>query len=113
MQTCWDGSVIPATDACPADTRVTCWDGSVALSEAACPAQPTPEPTPDNSITIGSVSDVNSAVKWCNANGISTTQDNNIGVGSFVFYYNGNERKEPGETVPDRNLLRLVYNNGE
>ncbi|MBR2829499.1 MAG: hypothetical protein IKE68_03015, partial [Solobacterium sp.] len=73
----------------------------------------TPEPTPDNSITIGRVGDVDSAVKWCNANGISTTQDYNIGVGSFVFYYNGNERKEPGETVADKTLLRLVYNNGE
>ena len=73
----------------------------------------TPEPQADSSITIGSVGDVNSAVEWCNANGISTTQDYNIGVGSFVFYYNGNERKEPGETVADRSLLRLVYNNGE
>ena len=73
----------------------------------------TPEPQQDNSITIGSVGDVNSAVEWCNANGISTTQDYNIGVGSFVFYYKGNERKEPGETVADRSLLRLVYNNGE
>ena len=47
-QTCWDGSVIPVSQACPADTRVTCWDGSVALSESACPAQPTPEPQPEN-----------------------------------------------------------------
>ena len=81
--------------------------------ETSAEPEHTPEPEPGSGITIGSVSDVNSAVEWCNANGISTTKDYNIGVGSFIFYYDGSTRKEPGETVEDKSLLRLVYNNGE
>ena len=80
--------------------------------ETSAEPEHTPEPEPGSGITIGSVSDVNSAVEWCNANGISTTKDYNIGVGSFIFYYDGSTRKEPGETVEDKSLLRLVYNNG-
>ena len=118
---CWDDHYGDPTKGCSTGAIAALTPAATATPTATLTPEPiptqipklTPEPIPDNSITIGSVSDVNSAVKWCNANGISTTQDYNIGVGSFVFYYNGNERKEPGETVADKTLLRLVYNNGE
>ncbi|WP_128891615.1 OmpA family protein [Erythrobacter sp. HKB08] len=47
-QTCWDGSVIPVTEACPArptpppPPTQTCWNGSVIPATATCPARPEP-----------------------------------------------------------------------
>lgn len=44
MQTCWNGSVIAADAACPAQpvepATQTCWNGSVIPATATCPAKP-------------------------------------------------------------------------
>ena len=44
MQTCWNGDVIPQSQACPASQ--TCADGSVIAADATCPV---PEPEPETS----------------------------------------------------------------
>jgi hypothetical protein len=94
-QTCWDGSVIPVTNECPAPpppTTQTCPDGSVIPATQACPAPPPVTTVPISGLPdIASNFDINSelvdvAVPGSNA-------PDTLGAFRFICL--------PGQILPD------------